>query len=551
MPIIDVSYQDLCRLAGRRIPLHRLREWEILLAKGEVESVAGDTLKIDIKDTNRPDLWSAEGIAREIRGRLRPGMPSYEVGKPSLTVLVDRSVARLRPRTACAVVRGLSLTPAGLSQLIQLQEKIAGSFGRGRQSLSVGVYDLSRITPPIHYTAVAPDGVKFSPLEGRAGLTPREILGSHPKGREYGHLLRGFSQYPAFLDSRKRVLSLVPIINSNEAGRVTVQSSDLFIECSGFHDRFLDPALNVLATALAERGGRIEAVRVVYPDAKRVTPDLSPKEVEVDAASLNSVSGLSLKPAQLQLLLRQAGYEPSARGRRICLRYPAYRQDIMHPRDVAEDLLISYGYHRIPAIPPRLPTVGSIHPRELLAEKVSEVMIGLGLQEVLSYTLTSQEALFSRSALPAGQACEIENPQSQPWSVLRTWLLPSLLDFLSKNKHVEYPQRVFEVGDCCVPDPKAETRSRTPRKLAVALTDARMHYEEASSLLAAALRALGVAFVLRPAHHSSFLPGRAAEIVVAGVPVGFAGEVHPQVLNSWGLEKPVAGFELDLGFLLG
>ena len=65
MPTVDVSYQDLCRLIGKHIPLNKLKDEGILFAKGEIEEVRGDMLKIDVKDTNRPDLWSTEGIARE------------------------------------------------------------------------------------------------------------------------------------------------------------------------------------------------------------------------------------------------------------------------------------------------------------------------------------------------------------------------------------------------------------------------------------------------------------------------------------------------------
>ena len=68
MPKIDVSYTDLCSLLGRKIPIDKLRD-DLLYAKSELDEANGDILKIDVKDTNRPDLWSTEGIAREIAGR--------------------------------------------------------------------------------------------------------------------------------------------------------------------------------------------------------------------------------------------------------------------------------------------------------------------------------------------------------------------------------------------------------------------------------------------------------------------------------------------------
>ena len=81
MPTIEVSLKDLNSLVGRHISLNQLKEEDVLYAKGEVEESSGDTVKIDIKDTNRPDLWSAEGVAREIRARYKPGLPLYKTKK--------------------------------------------------------------------------------------------------------------------------------------------------------------------------------------------------------------------------------------------------------------------------------------------------------------------------------------------------------------------------------------------------------------------------------------------------------------------------------------
>ena len=69
MPTIEVNYNDLLSLVGKHIPLDVLQEEGILYAKGEIDQIDGEMLKADMKDTNRPDLWSAEGIARELQGR--------------------------------------------------------------------------------------------------------------------------------------------------------------------------------------------------------------------------------------------------------------------------------------------------------------------------------------------------------------------------------------------------------------------------------------------------------------------------------------------------
>jgi phenylalanyl-tRNA synthetase beta chain len=549
MPKVELSRSDLCKLIGKRLSLKEIGD-AILYAKGEIDSVEGDLLKVDIKDTNRPDLWSAEGIAREIKGRLTKevGCPRYTIARPKVVVKVDRKNKKVRPYTVCAVARNLKLTKDGLSQLIQLQEKVCGTFGRHRREVALGVYSLDRIRPPIRFTTVAPDGIKFVPLDFKKRLTPREILERHPKGREYGHLLAGLRQYPIFIDSAGEVLSIPPIINSDYSGKVTQRTRNVFIECSGFKFKFLVPALNVIVAALADRGAVIEGVKVEYPHRTLITPDLKPKSFSIEIDYVKGLSGLDLSAREICKLLQMARYDTKLTGRKIEVTYPAYRQDIMHQRDVVEDVLISYGYNEIEPTIPRLPTVGAADKREVFANRVAEIMVGLGFQEILSHSLTNKRNLFERMNLPEVGVVEIENVISAKWAVFRNWLLPGLLEFLSVNQHVEYPQRIFEIGDCVILDRKAETRTRDIRKLGCAIADTKVSYQEISSVLDALLSNLKVRYRLRGVSHPSFIPGRVAEILVKNSVIGIIGEVHPSVLVNFGLEMPVATFEIGLEY---
>jgi len=246
MPKVEISLSDLGGLIGKRLTLNELQD-AVLYAKGEVENAEvrgvrgvrevgegeeaeeGDLVKIDIKDSNRPDLWSAEGIAREIQGRYttKRGMPTYKVAKGKLVVKVETRVKNVRPYTVCAVVRKLKIDKEVLSQMIQLQEKVATTFGRNRKEVAIGFYDLDKIKPPIRFTTVKPDGIKFVPLDFDREMTPREILEMHPKGKEFGSLLKGMSEYPMFIDANDNVLSIPPIINSNISGRVTEKTKNL------------------------------------------------------------------------------------------------------------------------------------------------------------------------------------------------------------------------------------------------------------------------------------------------------------------------------------
>lgn len=194
MPKFDVSKSDLERLIGRSFSIE---EWEdlVLYAKCELDDVWEENgkvyFKLDSKDTNRPDLWSAEGVARQIKWALgiEKGLPKYEVKKSNVTVYVDEKLKDIRPYGVYAIVEGLRLDEDSLSQMIQLQEKIALTFGRRRREVAIGIFDFDKIKPPIYYKA-AEKTEKFAPLGYKEEMTLEEILEKHEKGREYGHLIR-------------------------------------------------------------------------------------------------------------------------------------------------------------------------------------------------------------------------------------------------------------------------------------------------------------------------------------------------------------------------
>ncbi len=343
MPNLEISYSDFCGLVGKRINKGKLADI-LMFAKCEIEGIKGDSIFLEAKDTNRPDLWSTEGIAREVQGRItnKKGLPKYSIGKSNVVVTVDKNNKNVRPYTVCAVIRKAKLNEKALSQLIQLQEKVTGTFGRNRKEVAMGVYDLDKIKPPIRFTTFGPRELKFVPLEFDKEMTLDEILEKHPKGKEYGHLLKGCKEYPIFIDSKNEVLSMPPIINSDYSGKITGKTKNIFIECSGFDLKFLVPALNVVVCALADRGSVIESVKIVYPDKIMSAPNLGPKKTLVSIDLINKLSGLNLKSNGIVELLKQARYDAKVKGNTIEVHYPAYRQDIMHQVDVAEDAILSY-----------------------------------------------------------------------------------------------------------------------------------------------------------------------------------------------------------------
>jgi len=552
MPTIEVSLKDLNRLVGKKFARKEI-DRALEYVKGEVESLHGDRVKIEIADTNRPDLWSVEGIARELRSRYTKerGMARHKMKKSGLKVIIDKNLKSIRPKTVCAVVKGLRIDDEVLFQIIQLQEKICETFGRKRREVALGIYDYHKISPPIYFRAYRPEEIKFVPLDFDRELNLRQVLSQHPKGKEYGHLLDGFEKYPIFIDSKNQVLSMPPIINSDHTGKITKRTKDVFIECSGFDMRFLLPSLSIMVSALAERGGKIETVDVVFPGGRMETPDLRPKEIALDIDHVRRLSGLELGKNEIKKLLLKSRYDVRTTGRKFLVSYPAYRQDIMHQVDVIEDIIISHGYNMIDPVLPKISTTGNQTGVNEFSKRVSGIMTGLGSQEVLSYILTNRDNLAKRMNLEGMKVIEIENPVSNNWNVFRTWIIPSLIEFLGRNTNREYPQNVFEIGEVVFFDEKAETRSRNPTRLAWSFAGSDANFTKAKQSFDFLMRNLGVGYKIEGTEHPSFITGRVGRISVKGRKIAYIGEIHPQVLENFGIEQPVCAFEVNLSDVLG
>lgn len=551
MPTVTINLNDLNSLLGRELALGEFRETVFPLKCGQVESVIGSEITLEVSH-DRPDLFSVEGIARELRGILgiETGLPRYELGESGFKVLVDRSVAPIRPFISCAVVRGAKLSEEAIVQAMQLQEKLHLAHGRRRRKVSIGIHDVREIAEEIHYSAKRPDEIRFVPLGEDREMDGEEILELTPKGKEYGHIIRGFPGYPLLYDGEGKVLSMPPIINGTVT-RVTERTKDVLIDVTGTDKEAVDCIAKIMATSLCERGGRLEAVEIIEPNGAFIGPDLSPLEMSLDVGMASKLLGLELSAESISQYLMRMRYGATPRGDKVAVLAPPYRVDILHPVDLVEDVAIGIGYGKLePELPP-VPTKGRELPLSFISRKVRDVMIGFGFQEVVSYMMTSKAILFDRMGLGEEEVVEVGNPLTAEYSVLRNWLLPSLLNFLSHNRHVAYPQRVFECGDVVSVDMAEPTRTKATRKLAAVICDFRASYEDAQAVVYSILRNMGLGQPeARGAQHPSFIRGRAAEVFVAGGPFGILGEIHPKVLNDFGLEYPASAFELDVSKII-
>ena len=520
--------------------------------KGDVESLEGDAVSIEVKDSNRPDIWSVEGIARALKGYLGAGRirPITVAGRSNLNVVVDKRVKPIRPFISTAIVKGLQPTDEALKSWINLQEKLDQTYGRKRKIASIGFYQADLIQSPLSYTVANPDIITFAPLGSEEKQSLREIVSTHPKGSEYGEIISQFESWPVLVDGADNVLSLPPVINSNDLGRITTGTRNILVEVTGTNAETVHNTLKIVVSSLAERGGRIYSCLETYPygtPRRLVSPDLTPTVTSLRLSHINKLLGTSVRLREASRFVERAGYKVQRATRdTIQLEIPCYRTDIMHSVDMMEDIAIAMDINKLKPEWPMIWTVGNLAKETDENESVAEIMIGLGFQEVLTYTLTSPVVVSNNVPSSQGKLVELLNPRMTTHTVLRNWLLPSLLETTSHNTHVDYPQRIFEIGPCIGRRENETHPIQETRRLAAVTIHANAGFTEIRSSLDALAKNKGRSFQIKETEHPSFLSGRCGAIISDGREVGVIGEVNPRVIKSWGLNLPAAAFEVEM-----
>ena len=571
MPTITIFKQDLegllaaPREAPQRITMEKLEEL-LMLVKGELKGQNPDTgeLRIELQDSNRPDLWCCEGIARQLRVKRQGALAKYDFLLKTKSqwpkqLNVAPGLEKIRPYVAACAATGYLVTQEGLAQLLQTQEKLAEMFGRKRRTVSIGLYRLAAIDFPVTYDLVKPDEASFTPLGMDTVMTLGEMLLVHPKGLEFGGILAGHDRLPFLCDAKRQALSFPPIINSREAGEVKVGDDALFVEVTGTDLSMVVLTLNIFAANLADRGAVIEPIEVRYPyktafGMSVITPKDLEKSRKLPVSMIERALGQELGADEVAKALTAYGYEVVAKGKNVTVTLPFYRQDLMHAMDVVEDVAISRGYGEFLPVMPSQFTVGGLSRIEEVSDRARGLMVGMGFQEIISNILDSPHHLRDAMRLEGtelGQLVEVDNVMSENFSALRQWMLPSLLRVEAASNRAFYPHRMFEAGEVARRDIAQPLGSSTVIVLGGMITHADAHFSEAHSCLDTLFYYLNQAYSLEPIKHPSFLSGRVGGIVSDGKQVGVIGELHPEVLERWQISVPAVAFEIDLTELAG
>ena len=577
MPVVDIDTDELRGLTGRTDTSDEEFKQDLFGLGLEFEGETDDDLLQFEFAPDRLDRLSVEGVARSLRYHYGDDRGVYvpETNDAEWTIEVDESVPDERPYVTGAVIRGVDLDEGALDSLIQLQEKLHATMGRGRAKGAIGIHDLAMVKgaplqegaePSISYRGVDPDGVSFVPLDANDELTPTEVLDEHATGQTYADLVADLDRYPAIYDELG-LFSFPPVINGKRT-EVTTGSRELLVELTGTDQWTIDRMCSIICYALSARGATIEQVEVTYADgatapseygANLVRPNFDTDEKSVTHDRIETLLGVDFEPEEVVDCFERAGLDATYTLNEDVtyeVSIPPYRVDVLHPLDLVDDVGRAYGFDNLEPRYPDVGTVGGRHERSRLEDAVRTSLVGSGFEDLLNFHMTSGSENYDRMSVEpgsdvfgGGDPVAITEPYSAEYTQLRTWALPSLLMLLERNTHNAYPQDVAEVGFAAERDDAANTNVAERRHVAGAVARRDASYEAAKGRLQSVCDDFGADLATPRTEHPSFIEGRTAAVVIDGETVGVIGEVDPAVLVEHDLEVPVAAFEFHLDAL--
>ncbi|KAI1628545.1 beta subunit of phenylalanyl-tRNA synthetase [Exophiala viscosa] len=547
-------------------------------------------LKIEIP-ANRYDMLCYEGIQLmlNIFNRRIPA-PKYVLKAPPKgeiqSITVTKETATVRPYVSGAILRNIKFDQARYESFIDLQDKLHQNLARQRTLVSIGTHDYDLIEGPFTYEALPPKDKKFIPLNQSKEMNGEELMAFYEKDKHLGrylHIIRDSPVYPFILDSKRRVCSLPPIINSN-LSKISLDTKNVFIEVTATDKTKLEIVVNIMVAMFSQYTSEeftVEPIQIIseHNGESRQAPDLTPRSTQAEVDYINSCCGLSLSAEDICNLLTRMSYtaRPSKSDPNLIdVDVPITRADVLHQADIMEDVGIAYGFNNLPRA---FPKVSATIAAPLAINKLSDILrleaAMAGWAEVLPLILCSHDENFGwlNRKDDGKTAVKLANPKTAEYQVVRTTLLPGLLKTIRENKHHSIPIKIFEVSDVAFKDESLERKSRNERHFAAAWYGKTSGFEVVHGLLDRVMAMLQTAFVTHeegleiknghakgmqywiqelddPTYFAGHGASIHARILGQELMIGSFGILHPTVLEKFELKYPVSAVEFNVEVFL-
>ena len=551
------------------------------VAGAPLADVLGDVV-LDIEFTpNLARCFSMIGVAREVAAILGVEMryPSYDflaAGDPIAgQVKIDIREPALNPRFTLALLRDTAVKESPF--WMQHRLKLIGQRPRNN-IVDVTNYLTFELGQPMHafdydklmeraggtptiVTRLPDPGEQLETLDGvRRDLGPETILVADSAGAlSLGGVIGGGETE---ISASTRNVLLEAAAWNNISIRKTIREQKAHTEASTRFSRGVHPSQAILGCQrgielMRQLGGGTIARGIL--DAYPGPPDKVTVEVSIER--INRLLGMEVTIEQAEQVLRLLEFKVTVAGDVIRATAPDHRLDIsadpvVGQHDLLEEIARIIGYDQIPdtimadEMPPQRENT-----TVLLEERIRDILVGSGLYEVINYRFTSREseALLvpsgAKSSLPCAEYVEIANPAVSERDALRHTLMINMLENASNNARYQQTQQVFEIGKVYLG--AGDLLPEEPLRLGILLTGPRsqawwggggsageMDFFDLKGVVESLLHALHISdFSIERGTHSSFHPGRSADLLVAGENIGSFGELHPEVAARFKLTE--------------
>ena len=520
------------------------RIWDFSGIIGYTPERDGNEIKVEF-NPDRPDLFSFTTLQSAIScyyDAKKTGPIKYRNGKVIFSV--SGEAIKLRPFVTSFEAVGTAIGNR-FRDLIDFQERVHQSIGKNRTKVSIGLHDMKRVVPPLRYISMDSEKLRFTPYDSTTEMSAMEILSQHPKGIEYSKLLPDTRHVPVIMDSKDRVLSMPPVING-DVSRVSEDTGHFFVDITGTDSRSVAQASQLLQYFLQDSGFSILVTKQDGGMDFRSITEMDGRSIEINVPKAARILGMeNIREEEISGAILKMGYikcESSGHKAGMNVTVPGNRIDVMGEMDIIEDIAKAIGYDNIAPVVPVLDVIGSSRPDTVLRDRIREISIGLGYQEVMTFVVTSS-AFYD--GVHRGDGIVVHNPKSLDFSIVRDRLRLNILEFFRINKRRSLPQKVFEIGDVII-------NGMQKTSLCFAMISPRSGFSDIKQPLEALLQRFGQSIeTILPADSEEFIQGRSGTIVINGKKAGIIGEISPASLLKFDLANPVSAFEIDINALTG